>query len=460
MSSSETTPECRKEGLTTGQGVPVVPTIKGSKSSSDLSPNSQSSPGSPETGPIYTGIGRPVSSDFVDVPIFQVTDSSVFVLMTFPTASQITAVAGITATRQNLHPQYKVASPYGDTTGFNFDETTRFVPGDYCLGLVFRSSEEAQSISMVRLLLQAEPVSNFMVAQMIFGLCRSLGFEPSHVMKYPARSSNASQPFYRKIRSEISKLAERVGGLEAAVRSKEETLGPQLISRIDLLESTVRSKEDSTSQLLGALEAAVRAKEENLGSQVLERLTLLESAVRAKEENLGPQLISRIDLLESAVRAKEENLGPQVLERLTLLESTVRAKEDSTSRQISSLESAVRAKEENFGPQLTELSRKLDPRLSRLESLVTEIKGQPIVTVEQIQEQFRRTADSRQEKGSSEPVPIEMIEQLILEKETYLNKLREAEDYIDQLMNEEEKKPAKPVQWFQPGWDSKKSVRR
>jgi hypothetical protein len=52
-----------------------------------------------------------------------------------------------------------------------------------------------------------------------------------------------------------------------------------------------------------------------------------------------------------------------------------------------------------------------------------------------------------------------VFEQLILEKEMYLNKLKEAEDYIDHLRAEEEKKSVRQGQWFQPTW-GKKSTRR
>lgn len=286
MSSAEATP---------------VPTIKAS--SSDFSPKSL--PGSPE---IYTG--RP---EVVDLPIFQSKDSSVFVLLTLPSSTLITAVAGITKTGRNLLPHYKVASPQGDANGFNFDERTRFIPGDYCLGISFRSSEEAQSVSTVRIGMQAEPISNFMLSQMIFGLYRALGLEPSHVMKYPAKSMNPNQPFYRKIRSEISKSNERLAALEQLIRTPAD-----------------------------------------------DRLTELN----------------------------------QQLERI----------------------------------------------------------GSKVITVDQMEDQMNRLIDSRQEKGGSETISLETIEQLILEKEALFNKLREAEDFIEEQLEEKEKPPAKANQWFNPSW--------
>jgi hypothetical protein len=258
MNSAETTPEVRTEGVASEQGAPFVPTIKGSKSGSDFSPNSQSSPGSP-----YIGIERPVCSDLMDVPVYQLNDKTVFVLITFPTTSLVTAVVGLTTDSQNLSPQYKVASPYGDQNGFNFDQTTRFVPGDYCFALVFKSAEEAQSISLVRVLLQAEPISNLMVSQMIFGLYRALGFEPSHVMKYPTRSVSSGSPFYRKIRNETAKLSERLSTLETAIRSPPTDVS-SLGERIEALETAVKTPPDfsaietqlsEVSQQLGRLES-------------------------------------------------------------------------------------------------------------------------------------------------------------------------------------------------------------
>uniref|UniRef100_A0A6C0IWG9 Uncharacterized protein n=1 Tax=viral metagenome TaxID=1070528 RepID=A0A6C0IWG9_9ZZZZ len=372
MNSAETTPEVLTEEVASEQGAPFVPTIKGSKSSSDISPNSQSSPGSPDLGPTHIEIGRPVCSDLMDVPVYQLNDKTVFVLITFPTTSLVTAVVGLTANRQSLSPQYKVASPYGDQNGFNFDQTTRFVPGDYCFALVFKSAEEAQSISLVRVLLQAEPISNLMVSQMIFGLYRALGFEPSHVMKYPTRSVSSGSPFYRKIRNETAKLSERLSTLETAVRSPPTDV-----------------------------------------SSLCERIEALEAAVKT------PPTVEIPDF--SAIEK-----------------------------------------------QLSEISQ----QLGRLESLLGDIRGQPIVTVEQIEDKLKdlkksaslvsayvQRVEAHQEKGSSESIPFEMFEQLILEKEMYLNKLKEAEDYIDYLTAEEEKKSVRQEQWFRPTW-GKKSTRR
>jgi regulator of replication initiation timing len=161
--------------------------------------------------------------------IFQKNDNSVFILLTIPVTTTVLSVVGEVEDGVDVAPQFKIADAYGVTKGFSFDQTTSFKPGDYCMGLVFSSEKEAQSITTIKLQLQYQQISNLMLSQMIFGLYRSLGFDPSHVMKYPVQSVNRSVPFYRKTRDEINELRKTTESLCKESNNLKEVL-PGMIS--------------------------------------------------------------------------------------------------------------------------------------------------------------------------------------------------------------------------------------
>ena len=140
-----------------------------------------------------------ITTETFDVPVFQKKDNSIFVVITFPTAVTINSCLGVTFDGKAVSCIGCVASPHGQSTGYPFDSQTRFAPGDYSLGFIYSNPEDVEKISYIRTIVNAEVVSNFVLCQAIFGLYRALGFEPSHVMKYPVRSVSAGTPFYRKI---------------------------------------------------------------------------------------------------------------------------------------------------------------------------------------------------------------------------------------------------------------------
>ena len=182
------TPElsnCSRESLSCSRGSPISPVI--SNSNYNLAD---------------------AKLEFLKLSIIQKSERTVFAIVTFPTITMIKSVFGETSDSTIAYIEHNVASAYGMTDGHNFDESTKFLPGDYCLGIIFRTKEEADKVIGIKIQVNAEPISNLMLAQMIFGLYRCLGFEPSHTLKYPVKSVNPGTPFYRKTRSEINEMRE------------------------------------------------------------------------------------------------------------------------------------------------------------------------------------------------------------------------------------------------------------
>lgn len=146
--------------------------------------------------------------DTIRTEIFQKKGNSVFILLTIPVTATVNSIYGEVDAKTTVIPKEKIANAYGVSDGFNFNQNTPFKPGDYCMGLVFASEEEAQSVESVKLELRHEPITNLMISHMIFGLCKELGFDPSHVMKYPVKSVVRAVPFYKKTHGDITKLKE------------------------------------------------------------------------------------------------------------------------------------------------------------------------------------------------------------------------------------------------------------
>ena len=369
--------------------------------------NSQSSPQSDDrveqTRPI---IG--LQSEMIDAPVSKIKESSVFIHLTLPTAALVSMIVGVNIAGESLLPKFKLASVYGGASGYNFDETTRFSPGDYSIVLVYNSPEEARSVISAKILLQHEPISNLMVSQLIFGLYRALGFEPSHIMRYPVRSSSSGSPFYRKIHSEISKVSEALTPIKAASERIE--------SKLSLVTGQVESPRPD--------------------------LTPLQEQINELMSKPGPDLTP----LQEQINELMKKTDPTPLqEQINELMSKPGPDLTPLNTQINELMSRPNL---DLTPLQTQLA-KLSERVERL-AHPTEIHT---VTVEQIQEKLNEIeVYLRQqqvgEKGTNEPpsVPIEVFEQMVLEKEKYFNKLKEAEDYIDQLSTEDEPHYERPRQ--------------
>lgn len=216
-------------------------------------------------------MGYPVSSDSdenvcdtIRTDIFQKNGNSVFILLTLPVTTTITSIYGEIDETPDVVPQERIANAYGVTEGFNFDQNTLFEPGDYCMGVVFSSEEEAHSIEAIRLELRHEKISNLMISHMIFGLCRELGFDPSHVMKYPVKSVVRAVPFYKKTNSDIAKLKKELPEIISEnMLLMKSAFSESMDSKLQEHLSELRSGQDQTT-------SEIYQKLEDLKTQIAE----------------------------------------------------------------------------------------------------------------------------------------------------------------------------------------------
>jgi len=183
-------------------------------------------------------IGQPVTSnetsyevDTIRLNVFQKNQESVFLVLTIPTETRITSLFGESEDGSHIIPKYQVADAYGKSQGFAFDSKVMLKPGDYCMGLIFSSEEEANSVVSVSLEMKYQKISNLMISQMIFGLYQKLGFDPSHVLNYPVRSVSRSVPFYRKQHSDLDSVSRKMSEFKESINVKLDELKEQLLSR-------------------------------------------------------------------------------------------------------------------------------------------------------------------------------------------------------------------------------------
>ncbi len=154
--------------------------------------------------------GVQLSSEILRLPIIQKRDQLVSGTLTIPSVTIITSAVGESNTGALVQIQHRIYSVYGGTNGFAFDDKSSFHPGDYTLGFIFESKEIADSIIGIRITMTMETISNMMISQMIFGLYRTLGYEPSRSMKYPIVSTVEDVPFHQKTRAEMKKMSDKV----------------------------------------------------------------------------------------------------------------------------------------------------------------------------------------------------------------------------------------------------------
>ena len=212
----------------------IIPNISGSRIDNIMTELTQSystpesnvsrtSPMNSRGSPVSPSVSSCVVLDKLEtlkLSILERSDRTVFSVVTFPTLTVIKSISGETSDGSTPDIEQSVASPYGMTTGQTFDETIKFLPGDYCLGVVFRTKEDADRVISIKISVMTEQISNLMLFQVLFGLYRSLGFEPSHVLKYPVKSHNPGIPFYRKTRSEIREIVDKLKEIQDQ-RNKE-----------------------------------------------------------------------------------------------------------------------------------------------------------------------------------------------------------------------------------------------
>lgn len=178
---------------------------------SELTPDVVESSGTPLGSSLFSDHTE-LSTEQVEIGIFQRDGPTIFALLTVAVSTRICSIQCKTHQQGLLIAQEEVISVYGDQQGNPIGEGIDLPAGDYCLGLSFNSKEEADSVLSIGFEAQSYPVSNFYLSQIMFGMYRSMGFEPSHVLKYPNRSIAVATPFYRKTRADIEKARDQIKG--------------------------------------------------------------------------------------------------------------------------------------------------------------------------------------------------------------------------------------------------------
>jgi len=402
----------------------------------NLSNNNSSFDGSPSAAPIKispsqyehhdvsaTGIRSSETInhiEMVEIPVFQRSDRNVFALITFPTTSYINFINGRTQDSSDCLIEYRVISAYGVTQGAPFNERTRFLPGDYCLGLGFRTKEEAEKVFSITMQIITEPISNLMLGQFIFNLYRTLGFEPSHALKFPIRATTPGIPFYRKTRNEIAKVSEQCEVLARMLSNPpESTTGPVLDQLLTTQKSIFEQCNTLTSLTKSSLDQC------KVVSTELEKVTSSTHQI--------PSIIKSIDY---------------------------RDKIDQVSNQIQGLTGQIQSTLQNF----TDMFQALQQIQERMNQVIQQVEGKPSVDLEstvvpqfkevqkqisllenrfvsaiKIQEGLITNLNGKNtEKGSNESQSITVvdIEELLEERNAYYSKLLEAEDYIEELQQQ------------------------
>ena len=141
--------------------------------------------------------------EIIHTGIYKREDNTVYILMTFPTTTNIINVIPESLI-ENLTITSKFATVFGTDKWFLFEGLT-FPPGDYWMKITCPSKTDSKAIIGIKLDILHEPITNFMLSQMIFGFYRSLGLEPSHILKYPYRTVDPPKSFVEKMSSEKSK---------------------------------------------------------------------------------------------------------------------------------------------------------------------------------------------------------------------------------------------------------------
>ena len=395
------------------------------------------------------------NEEIIDVPILQKQDNNVFISITFPTSSVIKNVKCVTNDTSESVIQYQVASPYGITSGSPFNEQTKFLSGDYCIGIALKTIDEANKILSVKLHLILEPISNLMVSQMIFGLYRSLGFEPSHILKFPVKSVSASAPFYRKTRGEINGLSSLINSLDHKLSEViNKSITPVDTFSLGLQLNEISSKLDVQSRKLHDEPHTIHPKSNN--KSIESKLETLESKLN-EMNNKNAALESILNEINNKLNTTNE-MNNKLDEFNTKLSNNVplEAKLDEISTKLNNnsfLEARLDQISNNSSLELKldEINTKLDnnslfeSQFTKLHNKIKELRNtswveELKVEIGQVQEQLDLiiNKESDVEKGSHDvqSMTISDLEKLMDDRDSFFNKLVEAEEHIDYLQSE------------------------
>ena len=107
-------------------------------------------------------------------------------------------------TEPNLSIISQGISCYGTNEYKAINPQTRYPPGDYSIGV--GSDSNMTTTTGVFLQISSSGISNFEIYQLLSGVCRLLGTEPSHLLAQPARSGATNASISRKIKSSLEEI--------------------------------------------------------------------------------------------------------------------------------------------------------------------------------------------------------------------------------------------------------------
>lgn len=337
------------------------------------------------------------SSEMVEIPVFKRSDRNVFALITFPTTSYITFINGRTQDGSDCLIDYRVISAYGAAQGISFDESTRFLPGDYCLGLGFRTKEEAEKIFSITMQIITEPISNLMLCQYIFNLYRTLGFEPSHALKFPIRATTPGMPFYRKTRNEIAKVSEQCEALTRMLSNPPESATVPVLEQLLTTQKSISEQYNTLTSL-----TKTSLDQCKIVSDELEKVTSLAHQI--------PSIIKSIDY-----RDKIDQVSNQICQIQSILQNLT---------DIFQALQQIREQMNNMDvPQFKEVQKQISLLENRFANII------------KVQEELISNLNGKSSK-ESQSISVTDIEELLEERNTYYSKLLEAEDYIEELQQQ------------------------
>lgn len=245
-----------------------------------------------------TPSGIHLAHEQLRLPIIQKRDQLVSTTLTLPSMSMIVAVMGESSQGAFVPVQHSIYSTYGGTNGFPFNDKTTFHSGDYTLGFIFETKEVADSIVGIRATLAIEPVSNLMVSQMIFGLYRNLGYEPSRTMRYPVVSTVEDSSFHSKIRTEVKKLSDRLNEISTKFDNMNSRFGELLQGLIPIME--LKKSQESL------LERIQEFKVTSEPTITLDQIREVVSATHHNDEKGSTENIIRVEEIEKIISEKQK----------------------------------------------------------------------------------------------------------------------------------------------------------
>lgn len=377
------------------------------------------------------------------LPVIQKTEKTVFARCISPTRCKIVKIYP-DCTNYNMNQT--ALSRYGDTKTYSISPGSILDSGDYCILVVFDSSEVVNSIKFINIELQVEPVTNHQLAQMLMTFQLSLGFEPSHLMNYKVQSNLKSNPFYRRTRAEVTKVLDALKNMS---EKSEVTVDlTNVNSKLDTLISTSSKYTEMVSESNES-----HSKMEDMCSKLCEDMShtkeLCEhskstvSTIKTSMDEIKNTCSSTNSLMSSMEKpspGEVVDISP-VLKEIellatsnTIIETHVKSMSDTLKQyQVS----------DDKSDKIQDIKEALDYITTAIDNILSSKQKSDVVSkmedmskqLREVRQQLTNGLKTNDEKGESKIkiVSVSDIEQVVEERNLYLDKLTAAEDYIDDL---------------------------